>query len=57
MELEELGFTEPFVYHTHQIVSWDGIGEWIDANGEQMEKFLSWSRAYREWPVAAATEQ
>ena len=56
-ELKELGFTEPFVYHTHQIVAWDGIGEWIDANGEQMEKFLSWSRAYREWPVAAATEQ
>lgn len=56
-ELEELGFTEPFVYHTHQIVAWDGIGEWIDANGEQMENFLSWSRAYREWPVAAATEQ
>lgn len=56
-ELEEFGFTEPFVYHTHQIVAWDGIGEWIDANGEQMEKFLNWSGAYRDWPVAAASEQ
>ena len=57
MELEDFGLTEPFVYHTHQIVAWDGIGEWIDANGEQMKKFLQWSRSYREWPVAAGPEQ
>ena len=56
-EIEKRGFTQPFVYHTHQIANWDGIKEWIDANGEQTEKFLEWSRTYRGWPDAPGTAE
>ena len=56
-QLAERDFVEPFVYHTHQLVSWNGIDEWIDSNEAQIDDFLDWSRDYQDWPWIPNPEQ
>jgi tetratricopeptide (TPR) repeat protein len=53
MEMQAKKFVEPFVYYISQRTPFPGVKEWLTANQERVNDFLSWSRGY-EWPRAAA---
>jgi hypothetical protein len=50
LEMREKKFVEPFVYYISQRTPFPGVKEWLTANRERVEAFLSWSRSY-EWPM------
>lgn len=50
LEMREKKFVEPFVYFISQRTPFPGVKEWLTANQERVEAFLSWSRSY-EWPA------
>jgi hypothetical protein len=52
LELRARKFVEPFVYYISQRTPFPGVKEWLAANQERVDAFLSWSRSY-EWPVPA----
>ena len=49
LEMRAKKFVEPFVYYISQRTPFPGVKEWLTANQEQVNAFLSWSRSY-EWP-------
>jgi tetratricopeptide (TPR) repeat protein len=51
LEMRAKGFVEPFVYYISQRTPFPGVREWLTANQEKVEAFLSWSRTY-QWPTA-----
>lgn len=51
LEMREKKFVEPFVYYISQRTPFPGVKEWLTANTERVNAFLSWSRSY-EWPAA-----
>jgi tetratricopeptide (TPR) repeat protein len=50
LEMREKKFVEPFVYYISQRTPFPGVKEWLTANTERVNAFLSWSRSY-EWPA------
>lgn len=52
LEMREKKFVEPFVYYISQRTPFPGVKEWLSANTERVNAFLSWSRSY-EWPSPA----
>ncbi len=50
LQMREKKFVEPFVYYISQRTPFPGVKEWLTANTERVEAFLSWSRSY-EWPA------
>ena len=49
LEMRAKKFVEPFVYYISQRTPCPGVKDWLGANQERVEAFLSWSRSY-EWP-------
>lgn len=50
-EMQQKGFVEPFVYFANQRTNLPGVREWLTANRDRVNAFLSWSRDYK-WPGA-----
>lgn len=50
LEMRAKKFVEPFVYYISQRTPFPGVKEWLAANTERVDAFLSWSRSY-EWPT------
>ena len=49
IELKKRNYVEPFAYYISQTSNISGVAEWLEANGGQVNQFLSWSKGY-QWP-------
>jgi tetratricopeptide (TPR) repeat protein len=48
-ELKKRNYVEPFAYHVSQRSNVDGVQQWLKANGNRVNEFLTWSKQY-QWP-------
>ena len=47
VELRKRNYVEPFTYYISQSSDLNGVTEWLQANANRVDEFLSWSKSYQ----------